>query len=392
MSLASRDNDSHSDESYDMAELSVADGFRPTNVSTSNPTLTPPQISLQPATSFSIRSPSPSPSHASASSSRPQDTLQAPRAAPIARYPTENAPRSRPSSISKAHRPHGSLTLRNEGTSNGTISQQTRPQLPTLSTNVPLTQTGNGSGGLSGPSHPYHAYQQRTMSDTASSTGDQPIEGEYIGPREPTHPYSLYPQSTVPIEDSNGQAIPVGFTGLGGTYHRQIGPDGEESGDLIGPLGHMEALPPYTRYPEQPYTRGTQADVSSPSPATTASPTRGVTVPPAAHIPGAGGIGIAARNPEYSSTDENLPGAHSARSTDTSDVSQNDTNTAPKRFTEKLPPGRWQRRARKKFLGVIPYWAICLLVFGLLVVGIVMGVALGILLHDNDQGKPDGDE
>lgn len=51
-------------------------------------------------------------------------------------------------------------------------------------------------------------------------------------------------------------------------------------------------------------------------------------------------------------------------------------------------------RARKKLLGVIPYWAICLLVLGLVIVGLVMGTVLGVLLTDGDdkKKKPDGDE
>jgi hypothetical protein len=41
----------------------------------------------------------------------------------------------------------------------------------------------------------------------------------------------------------------VGFPGLGQTYQRVRGPDGEEQ-DIVGMDGHAEQLPPYTRYPE----------------------------------------------------------------------------------------------------------------------------------------------
>lgn len=152
----------------------------------------------------------------------------------------------------------------------------------------------------------------------------------------------------------------------------------------------MEELPPYTRYPEQSYPSN-QAEASS-NPATTRPPSEGAAASQPPNIPGAGGIGIATRDPEYSSTEENLPAARVARSADESDLSQGEINTAARDFAEKLSGGKWQRRARKKFLGVIPYWAICLLIVGLLVVGIVMGAVLGILLSDNNKGKPDGDE
>lgn len=243
-------------------------------------------------------------------------------------------------------------------------------------------------------------------------------EGEYNGPRGPTHPYALYPQTTVPIDDSNGEHIPVGFSGMGGSYQRQIGPDGEDAGDLIGPLGHMEELPPYSRYPEGSYVPSSQTDgaasgaataatgttpnsINEASPAhshrsaTTGAGAEVVTPPEAAHLPnGVGGIGMATRNPEYSSTEENLSVGRSARSAETSASSRTDINTITRDFAEKLPGGKWRRRARKKLLGVIPYWAICLLLLGLVIVGLVMGTVLGVLLTDGDdkKDKPDGDE
>lgn len=204
------------------------------------------------------------------------------------------------------------------------------------------------------------------------------------------------------MDDNSGEHIPVGFTGMGGSYQRQIGPDGEDAGDLIGPLGHMEELPPYTRYPEGAYVQNPQGEAAatgaSSSPSDGGSPTNtqrevAIAVPETAHIPaGAGGIGMATRNPEYSSTEENLSVGRSARSAETSDSSRTTIETITRDFAEKLPGGKWRRRARKKLLGVIPYWAICLLVVGLVIVGLVMGTVLGVLLSDDGEDKPDGDE
>jgi len=224
---------------------------------------------------------------------------------------------------------------------------------------------------------------------------------DYSGPRGPTHPYSLYPQGTAPIEETDNQPIPVGFNGMGTTYQRQIGPDGEEAGDLIGPDGHLEELPPYSRYPEPANGRRPSADEegSQVSPANAQTSSGDTPHPQGAHVlataalsSGAGGIGIATRNPEYSSTDESLSVDRSTRSVDTSDTNRGDINVAARDFAEKLPGGKWRRRMRRKFLGVIPYWAICLLVVGLIIVGIVMGAVLGILLSDSNKKKPDGDE
>lgn len=73
----------------------------------------------------------------------------------------------------------------------------------------------------------------------------------------------MYPQNV--IEDSEDSpaaaavpALPVGFPGHGQGYHRRLGPDGEEQ-DIIGPDGHVEQLPPYTRFPEEGPTKASLA-------------------------------------------------------------------------------------------------------------------------------------
>ncbi|KAI6778987.1 uncharacterized protein J7T54_002630 [Emericellopsis cladophorae] len=203
------------------------------------------------------------------------------------------------------------------------------------------------------------------------------------------------------MEETDNQTIPVGFNGMGTTYQRQIGPDGEEVGDLIGPDGHLEELPPYSRYPEPANGRRPSADNedSQVSPAGAQTVLGDTPHPQGAHVlataalaSGAGGIGIATRNPEYSSTDENSSVDRFTRSVETPDTNRGNINVAARDFAEKLPGGKWRRRMRRKFLGVIPYWAICLLVVGLIIVGIVMGAVLGILLSDSNKKKPDGDE
>jgi len=215
----------------------------------------------------------------------------------------------------------------------------------------------------------------------------------------------------------------VGFPGHGIAYRRQIGPDGEEIGDLIGPLGHMEELPPYTRYPEQTYLRGGAGTSSvdgsgsngpsnptgpgsngasfvsapettswSPPGSSPGSPQNAVPAPLPVH-PGAGGIGLATRDPEYSSTDGSLVAANSQGSIESANTSSNTSHgigIAARDFAEKLPMGKWQRRARKKLWGIIPYWAICLLVTAMVIVGVVLGAVVGtILTKDGADGGLD---
>ncbi|KAK7747324.1 hypothetical protein SLS53_001577 [Cytospora paraplurivora] len=272
----------------------------------------------------------------------------------------------------------------------------------------------------------------RTMSvATTSSTPTTRPESEYNGPRGPAHPYSMYPQN--PFTDTSSAVdaptvpiIPVGFVNNTDPYQRRLGPEGEEVADIIGPDGHTEELPPYTRYPDEYYNRkirdnqqaqpegsavaaGAVAAASigaSPAtavhtatvpaaavPATVDSvvPTAAVAIedPPvttARAIPGAGGIGLAARDPEYdAASDTRSPQSRNSTRTSTNE-SHHEVNTAAAPLSEKPQLNRLQRFAKRKACGVIPYWAICLTVTAILVVMIIVGAVVGTLLsrHHKD--------
>lgn len=175
---------------------------------------------------------------------------------------------------------------------------------------------------------------------------------------------------------------------MGSGYRRQLGPDGEEAGDLIGPLGHTEELPPYTRYPHESFAAksATEIEVAAPiNPDVNATRNVGLIVSssPGHPIPGAGGIGLATRNPEFSSTEDDLlsppqrPG--SLRSVPSVE-SHHHVNEAAQEYAEKPTQGKWQRRARKKLWGIVPYWAICLLLSGIVIMGVVMGTVIGTIV------------
>ncbi|RKK47007.1 hypothetical protein BFJ63_vAg2144 [Fusarium oxysporum f. sp. narcissi] len=370
---------SGANDDYDLSAMMVADGFRPSDNATSSSSINPtsnsntqPESSLSSTESFSQQS-------ASTKSSQ----------APLVSGSDEIAPaiRNRPSSISKPHRNHDSLALRNDGTSTADRSHIRNNH--SLSSDSPVIRAESPYTGPSGPSHPYQMYPQRTMSVATTSTTANaviPEDRSYGGTQAPTHPYALYTQNTTSGE-SSAPSIPVGFNGLGGTYQRQLGPDGEEAGDLVGPLGHMEELPPYTRYPDNAYVPkpATQTPVSPVSPVSEpASPTR--------EIPGAGGIGMATRDPEFSSTDDDLalPRTRPSVRSHASEASHHDINTAAAETSEKPTVNKWQRRAKKKLWGIVPYWAICLLLVGLILMGIIMGAVIGTMLTKNHNNNPDG--
>lgn len=364
------------DDDYDLSAMLVADGFRPSeNIDTS----------------FSIPSQShtqqPQPPIGSLQSS----TSQNPSSTADISKKRSSSIRNRPSSVSKPPRHHDSLTLRNDGTSTA-AAQSGVSRMSSISSDSPVIRMESPYRGPSGPSHPYQMYPQRTMSvATTSTTAAAPVpERSYTGPRGPTHPYALYTQNTVPTSETTEPSIPLGFTNVGDNYQRQLGPDGEEAGDLIGPLGHMEELPPYTRYPDNAY-------VPKPSPSSSdATPVANIAPNSSSEptIDGAGGIGLATRNPEFSSTDD--LGMARTRPSVRSNVSQNshhDINTAAQDVAEKTPGNKWQRRAKKKLCGIVPYWAICLLVVGMVLMGIIMGAVIGTIFSRHKKPPPqDKDE
>ncbi|RCI10209.1 hypothetical protein L249_8513 [Ophiocordyceps polyrhachis-furcata BCC 54312] len=266
----------------------------------------------------------------------------------------------RPSSISKPPQAHDSLTLRNDGTS------RRHPEMP-ASPNAGAFILPDGSyQGLTGPSHPYSMYPQEALDEAASSTAPN------VAHTAPAHPYALYTQ-TIGDDDAAVRQI---------AYQRQTSAGGDETGDLLGALAPVEELPPYTRYPEGPSAR----------PPREAAPDAMRAVPPIA-ISGAGGLGRATRDPEFSSAEDELPTASTSHPvTPGETASQHEINTAARDFSEKTAPlTTWQRRAKKKLWGIVPCWAIALLVVGILIVGVVLGTVIGTVLSKRAKADGHGD-
>ncbi|KEY70775.1 hypothetical protein S7711_03270 [Stachybotrys chartarum IBT 7711] len=351
------------DDSYDLDEMGVSDGFRPMNESS--------QFSSD-ATSVS------------AFSARPLSTPdpQVPATTTTStKYLAGMA--NRPSSLSKAHRPHDSLTLQHDGSNPTAGSFYSRTPTQHQPGESPILPIDTPYQGPSGPSHPYGMYVQRTLSNaTSHSRSGSAVAAasrSFGTSGGPMHPYALYTQNTTSEEEETAQHnIPVGFTGMNGAYTRQIGPDGEESGGLIGPLGHTEELPPYTKYPPEAYVPS--------RPVAQAQPIASIPAP----IAGAGGIGIATRNPEFSSTDEDLPlpFTRPLNQSISNNSSEQAINADAEKYDEKSRRARWQKRARKKLCGVVPYWAICLLVAGIVIISIILGAVIGRLLANDESEKP----
>ena len=205
------------DDDYDLQAMAISDGFRPTQ-------------STQ--------------SHQASHVARPsQSSLDMPAAGTMP---------SRPSSVAKPVPGHGF-----SGPYNASNALERGPmRSSSMSTDTPVMSAETPYEGPRGPSHPYQMYPQDVrLARTASlaTTSTAPIsERSYNGPRGPTHAYGLYPQNVGTTDDVPGNRTPqgginVGFPGTPDNYQRRLGPDGEEVADMIGPDGHTEQLPPYTR-------------------------------------------------------------------------------------------------------------------------------------------------
>lgn len=391
------------DSDLDFAAMAVSDGFRPRE--SQRPHLP------QPRSSSSSRTTQRAPSIASAASSSTPDLRPSVSTSENAKAPTlsdgvagaEAAPTSertslppqRPLSIAKLPTSHGAV---------GRIREMCARETTGSRISEPYFGQETPQRGPTGPSHPYGMYTQnvratRTASIATASTNPM-SESSFAVSRGPAHPYGMYPQATVDETTvAPAEAMPVGFPGMGGHYQRRIGPDGEDAADIIGPDGHTEQLPPYTRYPDEAYARKVRdADQQAvaPFPAVGAAVVDPPPAPPVASlrasVAGAGGIGLATRNPEFEPADDldSPRSRHSSRSfgTDTSHQVINPTATdavvSEKQATKKEKAQLW---ARRRLWGVVPYWAICLAIIILVIMVIVLGAVVGTITAQHSYKK-----
>jgi hypothetical protein len=355
------------DNDYDLEAMGISDGFRPSNTVGFNG-----MMSQQREMAPEIRGP------------------------PI---------RPRPSSVSKP-KATDNFALRHDGEMSADVSSDSNSasgssSMPTrassVSTEMAYVRPESPYRGPTGPSHPYQVYPQESrLARTASmaTTSTAPItERSYAGPSGPTHPYGMYPQNIV-AESEAGDAspspppVPVGFPGLNNNYQRRLGPDGEEAAGIIGPDGHTEELPPYTQYPDDAIARKTRPNVALTVPNEVSD------APEMAMASGAGGIGLATRNPEFASREDlNSP---QSRSSIMSDLSSHNVNTGASNAAvgnEKAPLKSWQKAARRKVCGIIPVWVFGIIAISFIFFGIILATVLTLLKpkHSTNYNDQDGE-
>ncbi|PSN67357.1 hypothetical protein BS50DRAFT_390080 [Corynespora cassiicola Philippines] len=301
------------------------------------------------------------------------------------------------------------------GPSSPSVSLQHRASVSSTASFATMTRSESPLG--TGPSHPYGMYPQNTMARTASiattSTARAPHRSMSL--QRPAHPYAMYSQNVV-VDDDDVEppvmqqpampplqtSIPLGFPGIASGYHRQIGPDGEEQ-DIIGPDGHTEQLPPYSRYPEEGPTKAAMAAEASATPVDRNQnpfepPYGSANYEPASDIP-------TSPSPP-SPVSPSLPALNAARlppqrpETQTGGVAERTAANVPvttsllsaseEGVSEKEEPvqktGGWRS---KKLWGKVPIGVALVLLLLLLIFAIILGAALGTFVAKN-KGKDKG--
>jgi len=161
-------------------------------------------------------------------------------------------------------------------------------------------------------------------------------------------------------------AIQVGFPGRNANFHRQLGPDDEEQ-DIIGPDGHTEQLPPYSKYPNE-------------NEKALAALATGIPASPTPSHESEEALAPSAQPPSQTSQDHaEHPPSETAGSDTTASASE-------KSWKEK----NWRERWKTKVLyRLLPCWLLVIAMGCLVFVGIVIGGAIGGFLAKEKQDQYD---
>ena len=246
-----------------------------------------------------------------------------------------------------------------------TVSLSSMPRRMTSNaSSIIIPRTVSPYHGAAGPSHPYAMYNQdigvgRTPSNATSSTARTPLRS-YTGPSGPSHPYGMYAQNTVSEDDVTAgaginPALPLGFTGSGHRYQRRLGPEGEDTDDIIGPDGHTEQLPPYTRWPNDVPPEGDSTEpIGNPSDPFVDPQSAQNTSPI-----------------EYVNTTTTVPGHASTPMNPAPEVPR----SADGGHYKEVPPARSKRRK----CGIVPLWVLVVAIS--ILIAVVVGSIVGAAVH-----------
>lgn len=133
------------------------------------------------------------------------------------------------------------------------------------SSRITIPRADSPYRGPTAPSHPYGMYTQmaRSGSIASQSTFRAGSETPFVPRDGPSHPYQMYPQNTVPVgdgEDITTNGFPLGFPRA--NFSSSNGASNSDVGDIIGADGHVETLPPYSRYADNTVAKGNMDSIN----------------------------------------------------------------------------------------------------------------------------------
>jgi hypothetical protein len=257
------------------------------------------------------------------------------------------------SSLAKRPLPSESSALPNRTISTSSRSvADTRRSLSTSSRfSIPRAQSPYR--GPTAPSQPYGLYSQVTRaSSIVSDSTIRPLELPFVPQGGPEHPYSMYPQNTIPDDDSSETHIGLGFSGLSQSYQPASTSSGNELGDIVGTDGHIEQLPPYSRYADNVIAKGDMARIDPQRSTITEESAAPSIIPPA----------------EASGSDVELTAVGAGSGQD--EVARKE--------------GLTEKRRRRTCCGV-PVWTLLILVTVVILAAVVGGVVGGVVGNQHGQ-------
>ncbi|KAJ5888088.1 hypothetical protein N7495_008129 [Penicillium taxi] len=334
----------------------------------SNPNIFSDEYALEPIDTEINRVPSPA--SASTSASAPLHSTQHVQESTIAdnEDPFADGPRLSQDGSRRSSLPQKGLGLgfasNRDSVSSSNNGQFAFQRNQSVSSRFSIPRAMSPYTGATGPSHPYGMYSQVGVSRSGSIASvstirpiDRPL-GETSGPQ---HPYGMYSQNVVE-EDASDNVIPVGFAAHNQPYQQPLGRRLDDVGDIIGPDGHAEPLPPYSRYP-----------------------TGVVPKPPGAETT-TSDVNILPEDQELHSLSREPPISESssrALITETSGDNEHSEHNEPLRavplsgvmaFEEKL-----KQKGKKRVCCGLPVWTLVLIATVMLIGGCIGGVIGGIL-------------
>jgi hypothetical protein len=254
---------------------------------------------------------------------------------------------ARPSSIRKGH-----------DVPNRYSSVTTASTVSTRSGSQVIPRAMSPYRGATGPSHPYTMYPQigvgRSASVATTST-IRPVDAPLQGAMAPQHPYGMYQQNIDVEEDLGDQMIPLGFP-RGGLLSHPRPSQADDVGDIVGLDGHLEHLPPYSRYPA-----GFRGPKIGRGPASIASVMREQEYAPDRDAPVESEIS--------SATLVNRSSTRSSRRSEEQSILIPAENAVHEKS---------ERRGQRKCCGT-PVWLLALLGLGMLIGALIGGVIGGVL-------------